>query len=399
MRAEANARALERISLAEPVMVGVVRAGDALRLDEGELGHAGPPFDDTASIPPTVLNALAGAAVYEGWSGTIEQARDQILAGTIRLRPNHDLGTVSPMAGVVRPSQMVMRLENRSGPGVTYATLAEAGRRALRFGVYDDGVAAGLRWLDEILAPALDRALPAGGLPVFPLVADGVALGDDVHQRNIGGMMALIRALAPLDAPCQAWLFGNPQHFLNYAMAAAKLALDRADGIAGSTLVTAISRNGVSCGIRVAGTGQRWFTAPATLPRGGFYPPFTINDAQADLGDSAIMEAYGLGGAIAHASPEIAKAMGRPWAEAIEAGHAMRRLYVGCHPIITPALSGAEGVGLGLDAARVVEAECAVRIHTGIGHKDGHTGWIGVGVAEAPVDCFSAAMLAIGDVP
>src|SRR5580698_7302943 len=139
MRAEANARALERISLAEPVMVGVVRAGDALRLGEGELGHAGPPFDDTASIPPPVLNALAGAAVYEGWSGTIEQARDQILAGTIRLRPNHDLGTVSPMAGVVRPSQMVMRLENRSGPGFTYATLAEAGRRALRFGVYDEG--------------------------------------------------------------------------------------------------------------------------------------------------------------------------------------------------------------------------------------------------------------------
>ena len=395
MRVEANRLALERIRRADPVLVGIARAGDVLPLGSGELGHAGPPFDDPPAIPRMVLNALAGATLHEGWASSLEEARALILDGTIRLRPNHDLGTVSPMAGIVRPGQMVMRVEDRAGAGVTYATFAEAGRRTLRFGVYDEHVAAGLRWLDETLAPALDRALPAGGLPILPLLADGVALGDDVHQRNIGGMMGFIRALNRLDPDSQNWLFANPQHFLNYAMAAAKLALDCAEAIAGSSIVTAIARNGVSCGIRVAGGAGRWFTAPATLPQGGFFPPFSAHDAQFDLGDSAIMEAYGLGGMIAHVSPEIARTMGRPWDEAVEAGRAMRRFFIGCHPLITPALSGPDGVGLGLDAALVAEAERPVRIHTGIGHKDGHTGWIGVGVAEAPVACFSAALSAI----
>jgi hypothetical protein len=292
---------------------------------------------------------------------------------------------------------MVVRVENRAGAGVTHATLAESGRQALRFGVYNAHVAEGLRWLDDALAPALARALPRDGLSVFPLIVDGVALGDDAHQRNIGGMMAFIRALADLDSGVRTWLFANPQHFLNYAMAAAKLALDRADGIVGSSIVTAITRNGDACGVRVSGAGRRWFTAPATLPVGGFFPPFSQDDAQADLGDSAIMEAYGLGGAVAHASPEIARAMGRPWDEATQAGRAMRDLFIGRNPIIAPALCGAAGVGLGLDAARVVEKNRAVRIHTGIGHRDGQTGWIGVGVAEAPVACFAAALRAIED--
>jgi hypothetical protein len=302
------------------------------------------------------------------------------------------------MAGIVRPSQIVMRIENRSGTGATYATLAEGGRQVLRFGVYTAEVAAGLRWLDTVLGPALGRALRPGGLAILPIVAAGVAMGDDVHQRNVGGMMGFIRGLPDLEPAARTWLFDNPQHFLNYAMAAAKLALDGAGGIAGSSIVTAITRNGVDCGIRLAGTGPRWFLAPAVVPKGGFFPPFGLDEAQADLGDSAIVEAYGLGGALAHAAPEMARAMGRPWSEAMDAGHAMRALFAGRHPTIAPALAGDAGVGLGLDAARVVANGRPVRIHTGIAHRDGETGWIGVGVAEAPLACFEAALSALRDI-
>jgi hypothetical protein len=396
-RAAANALALARILAAEPVLTGITTAGAAMGLAEGELGHAGPPFASPGEIPRLVLNALAGAAVHEGWAGTVAEAAALVRDGRIRLRANHDLGTVSPMAGVVRPSQRVMRVENRNGAGVTFATLAESGRRALRFGVYDAAAAEGLAQIDTVVAPALDRALPAGGLPVLPLVADGVELGDDVHQRNIGGMAAFVRALPDLDPAVRSWLFANPQHFLNYAMAAAKLCLDQAEGIPGSSLVTALTRNGTACAIRVAGTGRRWFRAPATVPVGGFFPPFTLADAQGDLGDSAIVEAYGLGGALAHAAPEIARTMGRDWAEAQEDGRAMRTLYRGRHPRIAPALCGPPGVGAGLDAARVVAAGRPLRIHTGIGHRDGASGWIGVGVARAPLACFAAAVAALGD--
>ncbi len=395
MAPDPNAEATRLIGGAEPCLTGLARAGDALGLHEGELGHAGPAFADPANIPRPVLNALAGAVLHEGWAGTIEQARALVRQGTIGLRPNHDLGTVSPMAGVVRPGQVVMRLEDRAGSGVTYATLAEGGRQVLRFGAYTTEVADGLRWLDGTLGPALARALPAGGLPVLPLIAVAVTCGDDVHQRNVGATMALIRALPDLDPAARSWLFAHPQHALNYAMAAAKLALDRATGVAGSSIVTAIARNGVSCGIRLAGTGRRWFEAPAVVPRGGFFAPFGVEDAQPDLGDSAIMETYGLGGAIAHASPEIAGAMGRPWSEAVEAGTAMRRLFADRHPTMTSVLAGPPGVGLGLDAARVVAARRPVRIHTGIAHRDGSTGWIGVGVAEAPLACFEAGLAAL----
>lgn len=388
----ANQQAVERIAATQPVLAGCERASSALNLADGELGHAGPPFDDPAGIPAPVLHALAGAALHEGWAGTLEAASASILRGEIRLRANHDLGTVSPMSGVVRPSQVVMRIENRAGPGVTYATLAESGRRVLRFGCYDAHVATGLRYLDDVIGPAIARALPSGGLPLLPLIAEGLALGDDVHQRNVGGMYSFARYLPGLDDSVRSWLLGNPQHFLNYAMAAAKLALDQAEGIADCSIVTAISRNGSACGVRVAGMGKRWFCAPAAVPDGRFFAPHSLEDAQRDLGDSAIMEAFGLGGAVAHCSPELAHFMLQDWPLAEAAGRSMRELFWSAHPLFAPALAGVAKTGLGLDAQRVVDEQRPMRIHTGIAHRDGETGWIGIGVASAPLSCFEQAL-------
>ena len=392
----ANRDALERVRAVRPILTGLERADRALGLAEGELGHAGPPFAPGVAPPTTVLNALAGATVHEGWAGDMDSARRMVLDGEIRLRPNHEIGAVSPMSGVVRPSQMLMRMEDAAGGPPGYATLAEKGRLVLRFGHYDESVAEGLHVLEHRIAPAIIGALPPGGLEIWPLVANGVAMGDDVHQRNIGGMLSFIAALPALSESLVGWLSGHPQFFLNFAMGAAKMGLDRARGIAGSSLVTAITRNGVDCGIQVAGCDGQWFTAPATIPVGGFYDGFTLADAHPDLGDSAIMETWGLGGCIAHTSPEIARQMGRDWSEAIAGGNAMRALFLGANDVIAPALAGTAGVGLGLDAARVAASPASgVRIHTGIAHRDGISGWIGVGVAEAPKDCFTAAMAAL----
>lgn len=299
------------------------------------------------------------------------------------------------MAGVVRPGQLLMRIENRAGNEVVHATLAESGRRALRFGCYDSVVAEQLDYLDRVIGPSLIKALPAEGLPLLPLIAQGVALGDDTHQRNVGAMYAFAQQLPGLQSEVRQWLLGNPQHFLNYAMAAAKLSLDRASGIQGSSIITAIARNGVHCGVRIAGAGQRWFTHAATQPHGCFFPPHQPSDGQADLGDSAIVEAYGLGGTIAHAAPELARLMGQDWTQAEATGRRMRQLFTGQHPLIAPALAGVDGAGAGLDARAVVAAGEPLRIHTGIAHRDGTTGWIGIGVALAPVECFQAALAAL----
>lgn len=393
----ANEEAVRRIGAVEPRLTGFEPAATAVGLRVGELGHAGPPFESVDHIPLPVMNALAGAALHEGWVCTPQDAKRRIATGEIALRSNHALGTVSPMTGVIRPGQMLARIENAAGAGLAYATLAEAGRRALRFGVYDTNIAEGLSWLDHVLAPALERALPPGGLPLLPLIAEAVSLGDDVHQRNVGGVYALARALDRLDPEVRGWLLDNPQYALNYAMASAKLALDAARGIASSSIVTAISRNGDVCGIQLAGTGGRWFTAPATIPDGAFFPPHGRENAQADLGDSAIMEAYGLGGAAAHIAPELALTMTLDWDEAAAAGRRMRDCFAARHPRFKPALAGPQGIGLGLDARKVVARDEPIRIHTGISHRDGAAGWIGIGVAFAPIDCFRAAVEALDD--
>lgn len=390
-----NTLAVERILATEPMLVGAQTASLALGLEAGHLGHAGPPFAHAGEIPGVVLNALAAAALHEGWAGDLDGARRLILDGEITLHANHDLGTVSPMAGVVRPGQLLMRIENRAGNEVVHATLAESGRRALRFGCYDGSIAEQLDYLDRVIGPSIVKALPAAGVPLLPLIAQGVALGDDTHQRNVGGMYAFTRQLPALETEVRQWLLGNPQHFLNYAMAAAKLALDRASGVKGSSIITAIARNGVHCGVRIAGAGQRWFTHAATAPQGYFFPPHLPSDGQADLGDSAIVEAYGLGGTVAHAAPELAQLMVQDWSQARAAGRRMRELFVAQHPLIAPSLAGARGVGAGLDARAVVAAGEPVRIHTGIAHRDGVTGWVGIGVALAPVECFQKALAAL----
>lgn len=393
---DADRVAIERIAACRPVIRELVTARDAVGLGQGELGHAGPPFEPGQAPSPVVLAALAGAVVHEGWAPSVEIAARMVLDGRVRLRANHSLGIVSPMAGVVRPSQPLFRVEDAASGANAFATLAEKGRRVLRLGHYGEDVAAGLHHVESTIGPAIARALPAGGLPVLPLVARGVELGDDVHQRNVGGMLAFLTALAPMDAPERDWLAGHPQHFLNYAMAAAKLSLDRAVGVPGSRIVTAISRNGLDCGAQLAGLPGRWFKAPATRPDGCWFDDHTAQDAHGDLGDSAIMEAFGLGGCIAHAAPEIARTMRRDWREALDAGHAMRALFVAQREDIAPALAGGEGVGLGLDAARAAALPDGVRIHTGVAHRDVSGGWIGIGVAQAPQACFRAAMEALG---
>ena len=389
---DANREAVARIAATVPVLTELVTARDALGLADGELGHSGPPFLAGEEPPVVVLNALAGAAVHEGWAGDMDHGRAMVRAGEIKLRPNHSLGTVSPMAGVVRPSQRMFRVVDRASGTSTFATLAEKGRHVLRFGYYTAEVAEGLAYVEGKVADAIAKALPRDGLPVLPVVARGVELGDDVHQRNVGGMLAFLAALPDLPSDVRAWMADHPQHFLNYAMASAKLCLDSARGIAGSSVVTAISRNGLVCGVQLAGTGDEWFNAPADVPRGGFYPPFTIDDAHRDLGDSAIMEAFGLGGCVAHVSPEIARAMNRSWSEAVDAGQHMRSRFTAPSTIITPALAGVDAAGVGLDARRVAASSNGIRIHTGIAHRDGVAGWIGIGVAQAPLECFAAGL-------
>ena len=179
-------------------------------------------------------------------------------------------------------------------------------------------------------------------------------------------------------------------------MAMGKAITDPARGIAQSTIVTAMCRNGTDFALRVAGTGERWFTAPAPMPKGLYFPGFSAADANPDMGDSAIVETVGLGGFAMAASPAVAGFVGAgSAADALDFTRAMGEITVGRNAEWTiPALDFA-GVPTGIDIRRVVETRIAPAINTGIAHREPGIGQVGAGVVRAPMACFDAALLAV----
>src|SRR2546426_1226447 len=313
--ASANAMALRRLGAIEPVLVGVREARHAIpALRERALLHAGPPIAPGALCGP-MRGAILGAAVYEGWAADLRAAKALLDQGAIALHSAHDAGAVAPMAGIVSPTMPVLEVRDAHLETTAYAPLNEGIGAVLRFGANDASVVARLRWMRDALAPALDAAVRSlGGVPLVPLMARALAMGDEMHQRNIAATSLFCRAVAPAlaerapgpDLPAALrFLAGSDQFFLNVAMAAAKCALESIREIPHSTIVTAMSRNGVEFGIRVSGLGTRWFTAPAPVVAGMYFPGFTPADANPDMGGSAILETLGLGGEAIAASPSL----------------------------------------------------------------------------------------------
>ena len=168
--------------------------------------------------------------------------------------------------------------------------------------------------------------------------------------------------------------------------------LDAARGVAGSSMVTAMARNGVTFGIRLSGTGDDWFTTPAPVVEGLFFPGYSAADAAPDLGDSAITETSGLGGFAMAASPAIVQFVGGTPDDAIANTREMGHITLGRNAAFTiPSLNFA-GTPAGIDARKVVDTGIEPIINTGIAHKEAGIGQIGAGITRAPMACFAAAV-------
>jgi hypothetical protein len=268
----------------------------------------------------------------------------------------------------------------------------------MRFGGNDAEVLGRLAWLRDELGPLLGKALRASPVALNPLIARGLTMGDEMHQRNVACTSLLLRILAPrLAESVKALEFigANDQFFLNVAMAMGKSILDPARGIAGSTIVTAMARNGTDFGIRIAAHVDAWFTAPVEMPQGLYFPGFSAADANPDIGDSAILQAIGLGAFSMAAAPAVAGFVGAGgFRDAVATTRAMSEIAAARHPQWTiPALEFG-GAPVGIDARRVVETRIAPAINTGIAHRRAGVGQVGAGVARAPLACFEKALLA-----
>ncbi|MGQ0662816.1 MAG: DUF1116 domain-containing protein [Pseudomonadota bacterium] len=401
----ANREALERMFAADPVLIDVRPAGEAIAgLGARMILHAGPPIAWARMCGP-LRGAIAGAIVFEGWAPDLLAAERLAAAGGIAFHPNHHFGAVGPMTGLTTVGQPVMVVENRKFGNRAYCTLNEGLGKVMRFGGNDAEVLARLRWLASTLAPALSLALRRqGGMPLKGIVARGLSMGDEMHQRNLGCSGLFLRSLAPALARALGsgetlgsileFIGGNDQFFLNVAMVMGKAIMDPVGNIEGSSIVTAMCRNGTEFGLRVSGTGDRWFTAPVEMPKGLYFPGFSEANANPDLGDSTIVETIGLGGFAMAAAPAVAGFLGAgSAADATRHTRAMYEITAGRNPDWTlPALDDA-GVPAGIDIRKVVETGIVPTINTGIAHRQPGVGQVGAGVVRAPLACFEQALV------
>jgi len=401
-RAEANALAVQRMLSVRAMVVDVVPAADALGLGPKDLLHAGPPITwERASGP--MRGALMGAALLENLVTDPEQVADLVRRGEITLDPCHHHNAVGPMAGVISPSMWVFVIEDPASGHRTYCSLNEGLGKVLRYGAYSAEVITRLRWMSAVLGPVLQAAIRANGpIDVTAILAQMVQMGDEAHNRNRAGTLMLLRELMPAViesgfpsadlAEAARFVAGNDHFFLNLAMPGCKLALDAARDIPGSTMVVAMARNGTDFGIQVSGTGNQWFTGPAQVPEGLFLGDFGPEDANPDIGDSAITETAGLGGFAMAAAPAIVRFVGGTVADALANTRRMYEITLAEHTMFSVPVLDFRGTPAGIDVTLVVRTGILPQINTGMAGKLAGTGQVGAGLVTPPAEIFPAAL-------
>jgi hypothetical protein len=398
---EANAEVVRRLDQSVALLVDVAPARTLLRdLPERTLLHCGPEIAWPEVCDP-LRRSMRAATVAEGWAGSVEEA-DRILAdGSIRLEPSYRYDTVMPMASAIGPSAPVFAVDNRDGGTRAFAPVNQGPGETAWFGRETPAAIARLELLRDVAQPMLRHILDSTGpIDVFSLAAQGVQIGDDVHMRTQGTTNLMIRNLLPQIAALPddgrrefaAYLSGNHLFFLNLAMAAAKTTALWAEQVEGSSIVTMMCRNGTTYAIRLAGSTELFLAPAPPVEEAMYYPDYGPETSAPDIGDSAILELVGLGGAAAAGSPAVAGFLPGGMADAVTMTERMASICVAESTRFKLPTWNDRGTPVGVDVRRVVEQDATPKVTTGILHASSGVGQVGAGVATAPIECFRAAL-------
>lgn len=404
---EANRSVIAKVVASQPVIKDVVPAKSVIKeLNEGKvILHAGPPIQ-YENMPDPVQGSCVGAALFEGWASTEEEARKILASGEVTFIPCHHVKAVGPMGGITSANMPVFVVENTTDGNEAYCTMNEGIGKVLRFGAYSKEVVDRLLWMKNVLGPTLGKAIRTlGGLNVNPLVAKAIAMGDEFHQRNIAASLAFLKEVSPVITKMEMddkdrydvikFLADTDQFFLNIMMATGKAVMDGARQITDGTVVTAMCRNGVEFGIRISGMGDEWFTAPVNTPQGLYFTGYDGEDACPDMGDSAITETLGVGGMAMIAAPAVTRFVGAGgYEDALRTSTEMTEITIDRNPNFIIPNWNFQGTCLGIDARLVVEKGITPVINTGIAHKIAGYGQIGAGTVHPPIECFEKAIVA-----
>ncbi len=406
---KANRKVMEIILAGTPRLVGLDIARNVIPgMTEDTILHAGPPITWDRMCGPMRGGVMAGL-VYEGRATTIEEAEKLASSGKIKYAPCHEHAAVGPMAGIVTPSMPVMIIRNEKFGNTAFCTLNEGLGKVLRYGAFGEEVTKRLKWMETVLYPVLKAALErTGPIDLKNLIAQALHMGDEVHNRNRAGTSLLYRAIAPaVLATCANkddavavlnFINGNDHFFLNLSMPACKATLDAARNVKGSSIAVVMCRNGTDFGVQLAGTGDQWFTAPAEVPDALYFAGFTKDDANPDIGDSAITETGGLGGFAIAAAPAIVQFVGGAAADALRYTLSMYEITAGESRMYQIPALDFRGTPTGIDVRKVVEKNLVPVIDTGVAHKKAGVGQVGAGIVSAPMGPFAKAYDALAKI-
>ena len=409
---QANRTAVGRMMEARPVLTGLAEAREVIPgMRDNLLLHAGPPIEwERASGP--LRGALIGALLFEGMAEDEDQAVGMIQAGEVDLEPCHHHNAAGPMAGVISASMQVYVVENVTHGNRAFSNLNEGYGKVLRYGAFSQEVLEKLRWMNTEMSAVLNEAFDGladgeNDIDLRALLSEALHMGDEGHNRNKAGSLLFLKNLAPAIARADQradlkervlqFMGDNPLTVLNPVMAACKAMSDAAHGVEGSTIVTAMARNGTDFGIRVSGLGEQWFVAAAEIPDGLYFPGYSSEDANADIGDSTITETAGIGGFAMAAAPAIVSFVSGTPQDAMNASLEMYEITSAEHKHFTIPPLDFRGTPTGIDVRKVVELGITPRINTGIAHKEAGIGQVGAGLVRPPMAVFEQALVAYAD--
>lgn len=406
---KANQTAVEKMMTSRPILTGVAPARDVVPgMKDNLIMHAGPPIAWEQMSGP-MKGAVIGGILFEGLAKDEKAAVTMVEKGEVEFDPCHHHSSVGPMAGVTTASMLVYVIENETHGNKAYSNLNEGYGKVLRYGAYSPEVLDKLKWMNDVMGPLLADALGAmdGGMDIRALLAESLHMGDEGHNRNKAGSILYTVKLAPWIAKVAGdadtasevlkFLGENALSVLNPVMAACKAMTDAGHGVEGSTVMTAMARNGTELGIRVSGLGEQWFTGPVGQPDGLYFPGYTAEDASGDIGDSTITESAGIGAFAMASAPAIVTFISGTPQDALNATLEMYEITVAEHSAFTIPAFDFRGTPVGVDIRKVVELGVTPRINTGIAHKDAGVGQVGAGLVRPPMSVFEEALVAYAE--
>jgi hypothetical protein len=394
----ADKSAIEKILAVVPAWRGVTSAAKAVNLADYELLHCGPPSDPCNVLVAPILNSAAVACVYEGWAQTLTEADHLIKSGKVKFSPAQDRNIVTPMAAVVSPSMKLTEFVDLNAPNhLAWAPLNGGGTGAdpvPRYGYKSQAAIDFLVFLNDEVGLAVAKVSESAPVEWLPIIDMALTLGDDGHLRHIEAHKILVEVIRErlganfASKAVEEFIEKWPFLHLNFWMAASKLILSAANGIKGSSIITALGGNGNEFGLQIAGLPGNWFTCPASPPLGKIREPFTTETCVGAFGDSAVAEGLGLGAMAQSYCPDMQSLHSSFTPDDIF--ELPEKLLMAQHPGMEKS-----GARVGLSARAIVESNVTPVLELGIADKHGINGGLGAGIYRPPMALFSGVCEAL----